>query len=94
MFSMRNLIFLSASSLAVAASVNPLLNPWTGPYGGVPPFGQVKVKDFKPAIKQAILSIIFLDAAIALQFGGNLAGMVICGLAIPTLALSRVFRVT
>ena len=47
-----------------------------------------------PAIKQAILSIIFLDAAMALQFGGNLPGMIVCGLAIPTLALSRVFRVT
>ena len=47
-----------------------------------------------PAIKQAILSIIFLDAAMALQFGGNLPGMIICGLAIPTLALSRIFRVT
>jgi 4-hydroxybenzoate polyprenyltransferase len=46
------------------------------------------------AIKQAILTIIFLDAAIALQFGGNLPGMVVCGLAIPTLALSRIFRVT
>lgn len=47
-----------------------------------------------PAIKQAILSIIFLDAAIALQFGGNLPGLVVCGLAIPTLALSRTFRMT
>ena len=47
-----------------------------------------------PAIKQAILSIIFLDAAMALQFGGNVPGMIVCGLAIPTLALSRVFRVT
>ena len=47
-----------------------------------------------PAIKQAILSIIFLDAAMALQFGGNLPGMIVCGLAIPTVALSRIFRVT
>jgi hypothetical protein len=47
-----------------------------------------------PAIKQAILSIIFLDAAIALQFGGYLPGVLVCGLAIPTFALSRIFRVT
>lgn len=47
-----------------------------------------------PAIKQAILSIIFLDAAMALQFGGNLPGMIVCSLAIPTIALSRVFRMT
>ena len=47
-----------------------------------------------PAIKQAILTIIFLDAAIALQFGGNIPGIIVCALAIPTLALSRIFRVT
>src|SRR5262245_39423550 len=28
----------------------PLLAPWTGPYGGVPPFEKVKVADFKPAL--------------------------------------------
>jgi 4-hydroxybenzoate polyprenyltransferase len=47
-----------------------------------------------PAIKQAILSIIFLDAAIALQFAGSTPGMIVCGLAIPTLALARAFRMT
>jgi len=47
-----------------------------------------------PAIKQAILSIIFLDAAIALQFGGYLPGVLVCSLAIPTFVLSRIFRVT
>ena len=47
-----------------------------------------------PAIKQAILSIIFLDAAIALQFGGYWPGIIVCSLAIPTFALSRIFRVT
>lgn len=52
------------------------------------------VKSLVPAIKQAILTIIFFDAAVALQFGGNLPGILVCALAIPTLALSRVFRVT
>jgi 4-hydroxybenzoate polyprenyltransferase len=47
-----------------------------------------------PAIKQAILSIIFLDAALTLQFAGNTLGLLVCGLAIPTFLLSRVFRVT
>ena len=28
----------------------PLLAPWTGPYGGVPPFDKIKVKDFKIAL--------------------------------------------
>jgi peptidyl-dipeptidase Dcp len=30
---------------------NPLLAPWTGPYGGVPPFDQVQVADFAPALE-------------------------------------------
>jgi len=33
---------------------NPLLATWTGPYSGVPPFDQVKVEDFKPAIEAAM----------------------------------------
>lgn len=47
-----------------------------------------------PAIKQAILSIIFLDAAITLQFANSLPGILVCGLAIPTVALGRLFRMT
>ena len=46
------------------------------------------------AIKQAILTILFLDAAIALQFAGNVAGFVVCAMAIPTFALGRWFRMT
>jgi peptidyl-dipeptidase Dcp len=30
---------------------NPLLSPWTGPYGGVPPFDQVQVADLRPALE-------------------------------------------
>src|SRR5256712_3611172 len=33
---------------------NPLLEKWTGPYGGVPPFDKVKVADFKPALETAM----------------------------------------
>ena len=33
---------------------NPLLQPWTGPYGGVPPFDKVRVEDFKPALEWAM----------------------------------------
>jgi peptidyl-dipeptidase Dcp len=39
---------------AVAVASNPLLAPWTGPYGGVPALDQVKVTDFKPAIEAAM----------------------------------------
>jgi peptidyl-dipeptidase Dcp len=32
-------------------SDNPLLQTWAGPYGGVPPFDQVQVVHFKPALE-------------------------------------------
>src|SRR5512141_279247 len=37
-----------------AASPNPLLEKWTGPYQGVPPFDKVRVDDFKPALEAAM----------------------------------------
>ncbi len=37
-----------------AAVNNPLLATWTGPYGGVPPFGKFAVSDMKPALEAAI----------------------------------------
>jgi peptidyl-dipeptidase Dcp len=33
---------------------NALLQPWTGPYGGVPPFDKVKIADFEPALEKAM----------------------------------------
>jgi len=36
---------------AAAADKNPLLAPWTGPYGGVPPFDQARVDYLKPALE-------------------------------------------
>jgi peptidyl-dipeptidase Dcp len=36
------------------APKNPLLEPWTGPYGGVPPFDRVRVEDFEPALSAAM----------------------------------------
>jgi peptidyl-dipeptidase Dcp len=40
-----------AALLSASAPANPLLAPWTGPYGGVPPFDQVKVELFEPALE-------------------------------------------
>ena len=37
-----------------AASDNPLLQPWKGPHGGVPPFDQVRVEHFQPALEAAM----------------------------------------
>src|SRR5258708_40280795 len=35
-------------------TTNPLLAEWTGPYGGVPPFGEYKVQDLQPALEAAM----------------------------------------
>ena len=35
-------------------AVNPLVSKWQGPYGGVPPFDQVQVALFKPALETAM----------------------------------------
>ncbi|MFP5246727.1 MAG: M3 family metallopeptidase, partial [Thermoanaerobaculia bacterium] len=37
-----------------ATADNPLLAPWTGPYGGVPPFDKVRVEHFAPALEAAM----------------------------------------
>ena len=39
---------------APAVTNNPLLAPWDGPYGGVPPFDEVEVADFRPALETAM----------------------------------------
>ena len=44
----------SRAGSAKAADPNPLLSEWTGPYGGLPPFDQVKVEYFKPALEAAM----------------------------------------
>src|SRR3982074_3114993 len=43
-----------APKQAAAARTNPLLAPWTGPWSGVPRFGQFKVADLKPALDAAM----------------------------------------
>src|SRR5262249_13221212 len=40
------------SAPAAEAKVdNPLLAPWSGPHGGVPPFDKVEIPQFKPALE-------------------------------------------
>ncbi|MBW3572027.1 MAG: M3 family metallopeptidase [Gemmatimonadetes bacterium] len=41
----------AAPATTAAASGNPLLAEWTGPYGGVPPFDQVRIEHFQPALE-------------------------------------------
>jgi peptidyl-dipeptidase Dcp len=52
------LILLAGAAIAAlaaapltAAPANPLLAPWTGPYGGEPNFATVRVADFAPALE-------------------------------------------
>src|SRR5260370_17360447 len=33
---------------------SPLLAPWQGPWGGVPPFGKFKVKDIQTAMNEGM----------------------------------------
>ncbi|HEY3122142.1 MAG TPA: M3 family metallopeptidase [Vicinamibacteria bacterium] len=52
---MSRVLLVSAGLAAmVAGDSNPLLAPWSGPYGGVPPFDKVKVEQFKPALEAAM----------------------------------------
>jgi peptidyl-dipeptidase Dcp len=44
----------SAPPAAAAAGPNPMVAPWTGPFGGLPPFEKVRVADFKPALEAAM----------------------------------------
>ena len=43
-----------AAGTAAARTTNPLLREWSGPYGGVPPFDEVRVADFQPALEIAM----------------------------------------
>jgi len=36
------------------ASANPLLDPWGGPFGGVPAFDRARIADFEPALEAAM----------------------------------------
>lgn len=42
------------SPAAEVVSPDPLLAPWTGPFGGLPPLDQVKITQFEPAIDAAM----------------------------------------
>ncbi|QSQ18919.1 M3 family metallopeptidase [Pyxidicoccus parkwayensis] len=44
----------AAAPVAAPAASNPLLAKWSGPHGGVPPFADVKVEHFKPALEAAM----------------------------------------
>ena len=45
---------MAATAATGAAAPNPLLQTWSGPFGGVPPFDQIKVEHFSPALETAM----------------------------------------
>ncbi len=53
---MRRMLAASVVCLCVSSSAwgNPLLEPWTGPHGGLPPFDKVRIEHFKPALDLAM----------------------------------------
>jgi peptidyl-dipeptidase Dcp len=44
---------------------NPLIQPWPGPFGGVPPFDKVRVDHFKPGLEAAMAEMLREIDAIA-----------------------------
>ena len=44
----------SAAAMTDAKPQSPLLAPWPGPWGGVPPFGSFKVADLKTAMEEGM----------------------------------------
>ena len=45
---------LAMHAAAQPPSANALIAPWSGPYGGVPPFDRVRTADFEPALDAAM----------------------------------------
>ena len=44
----------STEQAATVAQTNPLLQPWSGPYQGVPAFDKMQLADLKPALEQGM----------------------------------------
>jgi peptidyl-dipeptidase Dcp len=42
-------------SQTATPAANPLLAPWTGPYGGVPPFDKARVEQLEPALEAGMV---------------------------------------
>ena len=40
--------------IATAQGLNPIIAPWTGPFGGVPAFDKIKTADFAPGMETAM----------------------------------------
>ncbi len=59
------LMLTATPAPAATPPPNPLLAPWTGPYGGVPPFDTARVEHLKPALEAAMVAELAAVEAIA-----------------------------
>ncbi len=50
MFTMKRRLFAAETHSMTTINDHPMLSPWTGAHGGVPPFDKIAVKDIKPAL--------------------------------------------
>lgn len=65
--SLRQLGAATLLAASPALGSNPLLEPWRGPYGGVPPFDRVQVEHFAPALEAAMAAELELVGRIVSQ---------------------------
>ncbi|MFA5264470.1 MAG: M3 family metallopeptidase [Opitutaceae bacterium] len=78
------LVLLAGISSVFGSEANPLMKSWSGPFGGVPPFNEVKLEDFKPAFEEAMKSdLAEIDAITANpaapSFENTIAALENCG---------------
>jgi peptidyl-dipeptidase Dcp len=72
---------------------NPLLAPWSGPFGGVPPFDETKVEHFKPALDEGMAAQLAEIERIANHPAARLSRNTLAALERSGRALDRVLRV-
>lgn len=74
------LLALATMNVSASPHENPLVAPWAGPYGGVPPFDRVRTADFGPALDAAMdeqlaaIARIVADPAVP-SFGNTIAAL-------------------
>jgi peptidyl-dipeptidase Dcp len=94
--------FLATSTAAIAAAAvrpayafqasNPVIAPYTGPFGGLPHFDKVKVSDFKPGLEAAMAENDAQIAAIVANKAAPTFETVIAPLEDAGRALGRAYR--
>jgi len=61
----------AASAEVAATAANPVLAPWTGPYGGVPPWDRIRPELFPQAFEAAIAEIAAVSQRLIVAVGGE-----------------------